>query len=151
MPTPLYAVYGARLNLSAFAITALYATYALTLIPALLGFGPASDVVGRRPVLIAGVLLGAVGAALFAVAGPVVWLFLARAAQGLAIGAVLGAATAALIERHPHADGARATTISAAVALAGTACGPLFGGVLAQLSSAPLITPFVVALVMLAV
>jgi predicted MFS family arabinose efflux permease len=151
MPSPLYAVYGARFDLSPFTLTALYATYALALIPALLALGPASDVVGRRPVLVAGVVLGAVGAVLFAGADGVGQLFLGRAFQGLAIGAVMGAATAAFIEQHPRADRARATTLSATVALSGTACGPLLGGLLAEVSSAPLVTPYLVALALLAV
>ena len=151
MPSPLYAVYGTRFDLTPLTLTALYAAYAVALIPALLVLGPASDVVGRRPLLMAGVGLGAVGAALFAVADGVALLFLARSCQGLAIGAIMGAATAALIERHPRADRARATTISATAALSGTACGPLLGGLLAEVFASPSVAPFVAALVLLAV
>jgi MFS family permease len=94
LPTPLYAVYRERFGFSSVVLTLVFATYMLVLVPTLLFCGQLSDRVGRRRVIAAGLLTAAVGLALFAAATDTVWLFAARAVQGLSVGMVTGAATA---------------------------------------------------------
>ena len=52
--TPLYAVYAERFGFSPLVLTAIFATYAIVLVPALVLFGRLSDRFGRRPVVAAG-------------------------------------------------------------------------------------------------
>src|SRR4051794_30124384 len=59
--TPLYALYGREFGFSKAVLTLVFATYALVLAPSLLVFGQLSDRLGRRRVMAAGVLAGAVG------------------------------------------------------------------------------------------
>ena len=62
LPTPLYGIYRARFGFSELIITVIFATYATGVIAGLLLFGRASDQVGRRPVLLAGLALSALSA-----------------------------------------------------------------------------------------
>lgn len=81
----------------------IYATYAFGVVTSLILGGRVSDQVGRRPVLL--VALGALLTAtvVFMLADPAMWLFVARALQGLVTGLALGAARAALLNLHPNA------------------------------------------------
>jgi MFS family permease len=79
-----------------------FSTYAAVLVAALLLFGRLSDRLGRRPVLVGGLAVGALAVVVFAVAGSTGWLFAACGCQGLAVGMVSGPATAALVELEPE-------------------------------------------------
>ena len=102
--TPLYAIYGTEFGFSKAVLTVVFATYALVLAPSLLVFGQLSDRLGRRRVMAAGFATATAGLALFAAASGLAWLFAARAVQGLAVGMISGAATAALVELDPGGD-----------------------------------------------
>jgi MFS family permease len=92
LAAPLYAVYTVRFGFSSLVLTAIFATYAFTLLPALLVFGRLSDRVGRRPLILAGAVTACIGLALFAGAQGTAWLFAARALQGIAVGMISGPA-----------------------------------------------------------
>src|SRR3954469_10823545 len=111
-PTPLYSVYAAEWQFSSLTVTEVYAVYAVAVLVALLLTGGLSDLIGRRPVILAA-LLGLVGAeVVFAFASGLEWLYVARTLQGLATGLLLGAAGAALIDLHPRRDGAQAGLVN---------------------------------------
>ena len=80
--TPLYATYQRIFHFSPLMLTLIFATYAIFLVPSLVVFGQLSDRVGRRRVIAAGLVGGAVSLALFASAHSTLWLFAARAVQG---------------------------------------------------------------------
>jgi MFS family permease len=105
-----------------------------------------SDRFGRRPVLVAGLLAATVALALFAAAEGPDWLFAARAVQGLAVGMISGAATAALVELDPGGDRRRAALLAGLAQAGGSALGPLVAGVLAEWAPDPLRLCFLVAL-----
>src|SRR3954453_811875 len=94
----LYAGYAAQYHFSTPLLALIFAVYALVLVPSLLLFGQISDRVGRRTVIVTGLLLALLGLVLFATAHGIAFLFAARAVQGLAQGMMSGAATAALTE-----------------------------------------------------
>ena len=150
LPTPLYGVYRAEFGFSQGTLTLIFATYALVLVVSLLIFGPLSDAYGRRPVLLWGLALAAVGSLAFALADGVGWLFLARAVQGVAAGIVSGTATAALVELHPKGDKGHAALIATLAAAGGTALGPPLSGVLAQYAPLPTVLPYLVHLLRVA-
>src|ERR1041385_9036290 len=54
LATPLYAVYAQRFHFSSLVLTAIFATYAVVLVPSLIVFGRLSDRIGRRLVLLLG-------------------------------------------------------------------------------------------------
>src|SRR5437868_14323429 len=137
LATPLYAVYAHRFHFSSLVLTAIFAAYAFVLVPALLVFGRLSDRFGRRPVMLAGLLMACGGLVLFAAAQGTAWLFAARALQGLAVGMISGPATAALVEFDPLRDEQRPALLAGLAQAGGSAAGPLLAGVLAEWAPAP--------------
>ena len=146
LATPLYAVYAERFGFSPLVLTAIFATYAIVLVPALVLFGRLSDRFGRRPVVAGGLVTACVGLALFAAAQGEAWLFGARAVQGLAVGMISGAATAALVELDPEANRRRAALLAGLAQAGGSALGPIAAGVLAEWAPSPLRLCFFVGL-----
>jgi MFS family permease len=137
LPTPLYAVYRERFGFSGAELTLIFATYTLVLIPSLLVFGQLSDRVGRRRVLVGGLIGAAVGLLALALADSTAWLFAARAVQGVSLGAVVGTAAAALVEAEPTGDHRRAALAAVLGQSGGSAAGPLVAGSLAEWAPAP--------------
>jgi MFS family permease len=146
LATPLYAVYAERFHFSPLVLTAIFATYAIVLVPALVLFGRLSDRFGRRPVVVGGLATACVGLALFAAAQGAAWLFAARAVQGLAVGMISGAATAALVELDPERSRRRAALGAGLAQAGGSALGPLAAGLLAEWAPDPLRLCYLVTL-----
>ncbi|HEX5327296.1 MAG TPA: MFS transporter [Acetobacteraceae bacterium] len=132
IPTPLYRVYQAELGFSSGVLTLLFSVYVFTLLPVLLVIGRVSDRIGRRPVLLAGLVLATLATALFAAGHGLVALFVARVLQGGATGLITSTATATLAELHPRGDRARAAYVASMANVLGGALGPLLAGMLAQ-------------------
>jgi MFS family permease len=138
LPNSLFPLYTKVYGLSAIGVTLLFATYTLLVIPALLTFGPLSDVKGRRELLIAAIVVAGVAAGLFAAAQGVVLLFLAQAVQAMALGALQGTAAPTLVEHDPSDQPRRASTAASALTITGAAAGPVLAGLLAQYVALPL-------------
>src|SRR6201997_5868065 len=85
-PTPLYHQYQESFELTPFAVTIIFAAYVLSLLAALLTVGSLSDYVGRRPAILAALVLNIVSMAMFMTAGSGAALIAARALQGFATG-----------------------------------------------------------------
>src|ERR1700760_4009762 len=71
LPTPMYALYGEQMHFAVLTTTVIYATYAGGVLLALLAFGRWSDAIGRRPGLLAGVVVAVASAGVFLVADSV--------------------------------------------------------------------------------
>jgi predicted MFS family arabinose efflux permease len=150
-PSPLYATYSRLWGFSSVVLTLVYATYAIGVLVALLLAGRASDVAGRRPLLL--IALGALIAAsvLYILAASVVWLFAARAVQGLATGLALGTASAGLLDFHPRRDPEGAGLTNGTVSAAGLGLGALVSAAAVQFLPAPRIVPYALMLALFAV
>src|SRR3954470_6447310 len=144
LATPLYAIYEREFGFSKAVLTLVFATYALVLAPSLLIFGQLSDRLWRRRVMAAGFATATSGLVLFAVASSLVWLFAARAVQGLAVGMISGAAAAALVELDPAPQENRAALFAALAQAGGSASGPIIAGMLAEWAPARLVLPVAV-------
>ena len=146
MPTPLYPIYQARYGFSGLVITVIFAVYAAGVIAGLLLFGSLSDQIGRRRVLLAGVLLSAASAVVFLLPGGLPTLLLGRVLSGLSAGVFTGNATAALLDLAPAASRGRAGLVAAAMNMGGLGLGPVLAGFLAEYAPAPLALCFLVDL-----
>ncbi|MFD4690870.1 MFS transporter [Streptomyces sp. NPDC058463] len=150
LPTPLYGLYQDKFGFSELTVTVVYAVYAFGVIGVLLLAGNVSDVVGRRPVLLAGLGFAAASAVSFLCATGLGWLYAGRLLSGLSAGLFTGAATAYVMELAPRGGASRATFVATAANMGGLGCGPLLAGVLAQYAPWPLYLPFAVHLTLLA-
>lgn len=143
-PSPLYGDYAARWDFSTVVLTVVYAVYAFGVLTALLVVGRVSDELGRRPVLLASLVTLMVATVLFMAAQSVAWLLVARTVQGLATGAALGAAGAALIDLAPRGDARRAALVNGVGSALGMGAGGLVSALLVEYVPAPRVTPFAV-------
>ncbi len=154
VPTPLYPIYQRQNGFTPFTVTVVFAVYAVGVVTSLLLAGHVSDRVGRKRVLLPALGLEVAAAVLFLVWPALPGLLLARFVTGLGVGMITATATAYLWELHvahrPHAGRGRFELISAAANLGGLGTGTLVAGALAQFVGAPLRTPYLVFLVLLA-
>ncbi|MFE5241373.1 MULTISPECIES: MFS transporter [unclassified Streptomyces] len=150
LPTPLYSLYQDKLGFSELTVTVVYAVYAFGVIGVLLLAGNASDAVGRRPVLLWGLVCAAASAVCFLCATALGWLYAGRLLSGLSAGLFTGAATAYVMELAPGKGSPRASFVATAANMGGLGCGPLLAGLLAQYAPWPLYLPFLVHLALLA-
>ncbi|MFI5843873.1 MFS transporter [Catenuloplanes sp. NPDC051500] len=151
LPPVLFPRYVDAFDLSAFTVTGIFATYTLCIAPALLFFGPLSDAIGRKRVLLIAIVTAVVATVVLAAAQNVWWLFAGRALQGLAVGATSGPASAALVDTHPRSDVAQAALAATLATCVATAVGPMGVGVLAQYGPIPLRLSYLVELALLLV
>lgn len=147
LPTPLYGLYREELGFSSFLVTVIYAVYAAGVIVSLLLFGALSDQIGRKPVLLGGLVASGLSAVVFLLADGTAALFLGRVLSGLSAGVFTGAATATIIELAAPERRGRATLLATAVNMGGLGLGPLLAGSLSEAFGDPLQVVFVVDLV----
>lgn len=145
LPSPLYSVWQAEWGFSSTALTAVFAIYVLGVVVMLPIAGQLSDLVGRRQMMLPGMIFTLLAAVVFAAAADLYWLALGRFLTGIGTGLVTGAATAALLELDPRGNRARAGTISTLIFTAGATCGPLFSSAALRWLPAPTVMSFVVA------
>jgi hypothetical protein len=152
--SPLYRIYQVQFQFSATTLTSLFAVYVLVLLVTLVVLGSVSDYLGRRPVMLAALALGAAACGLFLVAHGVGLLFAGRALQGVAVGLISGTVGAALFDLRPESG--LTPVVSSAAPTGGQALGALGASALAQYAPAPthliwwlLVAAFVIGIVTL--
>ncbi|MGN6741835.1 MAG: MFS transporter [Amnibacterium sp.] len=152
IPTPLYAAFERRDAFPAWVVPVVFAAYAVGVAVALLLAGHLGDVLGRRPVALAALVAELVAAVLFLVVPELPGLLVARFVSGLGIGAITASATAQLgeLQERWRGKGALAGAVATVANIGGLGLGPLIAGALAVWAPAPLVVPFVVYVVVLA-
>jgi MFS family permease len=145
--TPMLLLYRAQLGLSTPVVEAMFAMYAVGLVPGLLAGGSLSDRIGRRRVVLFALVTSMIGGVvLIAGTGGAGWLFAGRLIVGLGSGCAFstGAAWIKELSALPYEDpapGAGARRATGAMTL-GFALGPLVAGALAQWAPLPTILPY---------
>ncbi len=132
-PTPLYAIYQARWGFTPITTTVVFGAYAVAVLAALLTLGRLSDHVGRRPVLLAALAVQAASLLVYATAGGVPELLVARVVQGISTGAALGAIGAGMLD----IDRERGTFANAVAPGMGTGTGALLSALAVRYLPAP--------------
>lgn len=152
--SPLYGVYQLQFRFSATTLTLLFTVYVVVLLVTLVLVGSASDYLGRRPVLLTALALGALACGLFLLAHGVSLLFAGRALQGVAVGLISGTASAALLDLQPESG--ITPVVSSAAPTGGQALGAIGASALAQYAPAPthlvwwlLVAAFIIGIVAL--
>lgn len=157
LPTPLYPAYEVRFGIGSLTVTIVFALYAVGVLVALVGFGSASDRIGRRPSLGVGLSAAALSSAIFIVVGHLhshdvglTMLLVARFLSGLSAGVFTGTATATLSDLAGDDHKTRASLAAALANILGLGLGPLVAGALAKYVAGPITVPYAVHLVLIA-
>jgi MFS family permease len=137
-PSPLYGVYQGMWKFPAITLTAVYASYALGGLGALLTTGRLPDHLGRRVVLAAGLVVEAAAMLVFVLAGDVTALYVGRILAGAGIGIAAGAVSAWLLDLSPPSDPGLGSLVAGAAPLLGLGAGALLGGALVEYGPDPL-------------
>jgi MFS family permease len=148
LPTPLYDLYSKRFGFHTLTITILFAVYAVGVVAVLVLFGQLSDAVGRRPVMLGAVAISVLSSLILASAQGLDLLLVGRVVSGFAAGLMTGTGTAAVIDLFPPGRRAAGGTVAVAANTGGLALGTLLAGILADLASHPLVTPYLVQAVL---
>jgi MFS family permease len=131
-PTPLLLVWQREWGFPDSLVALAFAAYAFTFLIALLVGGSLSDHLGRKPVILVSLVVAIGSIAMFMLAPSIEWVIAARAVNGVAVGVVTAAYTAALVELAP--PGSRwGPVIAAAAPVGGLGLGALFGGIAVEL------------------
>ncbi len=148
LPTPLYAVWQQAWGFSSTALTAAFSIYVLGVVTTLLTMGSLSDQVGRRQMLIPGLLFILCGSAAFMLATDIYQLGFARLLTGIGTGLVTGAATAAVVELEPDGNWTRGATLAALAFTLGASTGPTLSSLALRWTSHAHVWPFLVIIVL---
>lgn len=130
--TPLYAHWQSAMGFDVGVLTLIFSAYILGLLLTLAFAGQLADHYGRKAVLIPCMLLAGLAALLFIVAQSVMVLLFARLLTGAAVGLVIAAGMANVVEQAPESMKNSASLIASVAMVAGAGIGPLLAGFIAQ-------------------
>ncbi|MEU0007788.1 MFS transporter [Streptomyces sp. NPDC006314] len=142
--TPLYVLWQREMGFTKGTLTVVFACYIAGLLGSLLVSGVVSDRLGRKPVLLPALGLALVSCLVFATAGGVVALIVARLCTGIAVGAVVSAGMAAVTDVAGPGRRRLAALLASCAMVFGAGLGPLLAGVLSETLPAPTVTVFAV-------
>ncbi|HEY8319076.1 MAG TPA: MFS transporter [Amnibacterium sp.] len=142
-------LYRAREGYTSVQVDLLFALYIVGIIPGLLVVGPLSDRYGRKPLLVAGVLLGCLGSSVLAAgAGSVGVLGVGRLVSGISVAIAMVVGSSWVKELSTDVPGPVAARRASLSLTAGFGLGPLVSGLLAQVAPAPTVLPYLVHVVL---
>jgi MFS family permease len=142
-PTPLYHLYEQSFGLTPFMVTIVFAAYVLSLLMALLTVGSLSDYIGRRPTILAALVMNVAAMAMFMTAHSVAALIAARALQGFATGFATATLGAAILD----IDRKRGNVLNSITAFTGLTAGTLGAAILVTYAPYPRQLIFLVLLI----
>jgi MFS family permease len=148
--TPLYLHWQRQFAFSSATLTVIFAAYIIGLLGALLLAGQLSDRLGRKAVLLPGFLIAMAACGLFISASSVAALIAARFLTGMAVGVIVSAGMAAVVDVGGPAHKRQASQAASIAMVLGAGLGPLLAGTLAQKMSDPVATIFGVEFALLA-
>jgi MFS family permease len=141
-PTPLYVRWQHELGFSSGMLTVIFAAYIAGLLATLVVAGQAADRYGRKQVLIPGIVVALAASVLFTTASSVTALVIARFLTGVAVGVVVSAGMAAVVDLGGPRRHSQASLIASVAMVLGAGLGPLLAGLVAQWTTAPIVPIF---------
>ncbi|GGG66279.1 hypothetical protein GCM10011374_32920 [Kocuria dechangensis] len=133
-PTVLYSVWRAQMGFSATVQTVVFAVYVAGLVPGLVVAGALLHRLSPRWLMTAGTAVSVAAALVLAVAPVAAVLVLARVVQGVALGVVMAASSAALYRGAPPRPREFTALLITLTAAIGASAGPVGAGVLADVT-----------------
>ncbi|MGS0706847.1 MFS transporter [Acinetobacter sp. ANC 3781] len=147
LASPLYPIYQELWHLLPSHITYIFVAYMFGCLATLLFLGRTSNSFGFLRTLQIGIVFVILGLALSSVASNALWLGLGRFIIGIASGLISTSAMLGLITTIPDSHKQNAPQLSSIITVIGFGLGPFIGGLIAQFSSQPLVTPYLPVIV----
>jgi MFS family permease len=132
MIIPLLPFYATQLGASATWVGLLVSAFSVAQLAVAPGWGRFSDRYGRRPAILAGLLLTACAYVIFSFAGSVLVLLISRLVQGLG-GGTIGVVQAYVADASPPEQRTKSLGWLSAVTSLGAVAGPAFGSVMIKI------------------
>lgn len=148
--TPLYVQWQTAMGFTNGTLTVIFAAYIAGLLGSLLAAGQLSDRFGRKAVLYPGLLAAVAACALFALAESVGMLLAARLLTGVAVGVIVSAGMAAVVDSGGHGKRQLASLAASVAMVLGAGLGPLLAGMMAQFLANPVVPVFSTQFIILA-
>lgn len=142
LASPLYPIYQELWHLLPSHITYIFVAYMFGCLATLLFLGRSSNSFGFRCTLQIGIVFVIFGLALSSLASNALWLALGRFIIGIASGLISTSAMLGLITTIPDSHKQNAPQLSSIITVIGFGLGPFIGGLIAQFSNQPLVTPY---------
>lgn len=142
LASPLYPIYQELWHLLPSHITYIFVAYMFGCLATLLFLGRTSNSFGFLRTLQIGIIFVILGLALSSVASNALWLGLGRFIIGIASGLISTSAMLGLITTIPDSHKQNAPQLSSIITVIGFGLGPFIGGLIAQFSNQPLVTPY---------
>ena len=147
LASPLYPIYQELWHLLPSHITYIFVAYMFGCLATLLFLGRTSNSFGFLRTLQIGIVFVILGLALSSVASNALWLGLGRFIIGIASGLISTSAMLGLITTIPDSHKQNAPQLSSIITVIGFGLGPFIGGLIAQFSNQPLVTPYLPVIV----
>lgn len=147
--TPLYVHWQREIGFSNGTLTLVFAAYIAGLLATLLFAGQLSDRFGRKPVLFPGLAAAVFSCVLFSFASSVAVLLIARFLTGVAVGAIVSAGMAAVVDAGGSCHRQSASLAASVAMVSGAGLGPLLAGILAEGLAQPIVPIYSIQLVMI--
>lgn len=146
--TPLLVDYKDRFGFAPEMLNVAFAVYAGGFLAAVLVFGSLSDHIGRRPVIIGGLIVQLASNILFLTATDVSTVIAGRIVQGIASGAATAAFSAAMVELAPERNKRIGAILGSISLTGGLALGSILTGLAIELTPAANTIIFVILIVL---
>ncbi|AXK79995.1 MFS transporter [Pseudolabrys taiwanensis] len=150
LASPLYPLYEQAWRIPHSTTTVIFVVYMVGVLAAFLCLGRLSNHIGPVIVLRAALVIVLLGLGASAVADGVATLSVGRTLIGIASGMITTAGTTGLLQIEPGGP-RRAPLVASMTTMAGFGAGPLVAGLVAQFAPAPLVTPYLVVIVAIAI
>lgn len=143
LASPLYPIYQRLWHLQPSDITLIFVSYMVGCLTTLLFLGRTSNSLGYVKTMQIGLVFIVCGLIFSIYAQNAIWLSVGRFIIGIASGLITTSALVGLIQTVPDQHKHIAPQLSSIITAIGFGLGPLVGGVIAQFSAAPLVTPYI--------
>lgn len=145
-PTPLYIHWKQQLGFTSGTMTLIFACYILALVLTLLVAGQLADRLGRKTVIIPGLIASLLACICFITADSVYTLLVARFLTGVAVGVTVTASMAAVVDAGGESRKRQAALVASIAMVTGAGLGPVMSGVIVRFIPHPVYTVFAVEL-----
>lgn len=148
-PTPLYAYWQQKIGFASGTLTFIFAAYIIGLITTLLFAGQLADRYGRKRLLLPGLIGAVLATLLFETATSVTALIVARLLTGIAVGIVVTAGMALVVDNAGPIRRSSGALLASMAMVMGAGLGPLLAGIIYQWTPDPITPTFSAELLIL--